>query len=133
MIEQILQIVGVELFIAQQIEDDSGVEVARARPHRNATCRSEAHRSIDRFSVSKGTETSSVPQMSKNSSFWKGRAEVIDQRLIRNTVETIASNPGVEIMVWQGEVRCTLRSRLMKSIVETGEMCSRRKDRLRGG
>ena len=133
MIEQIFELVGVELFIAQKIEDDAGVEVARARPHRNAASGSEAHRSVDRYPVSQCTQTRSVAQMSEDGSLGKLCAEMMHQRLVRNTVETITANPCVEVALREGEMRCDFRHRLMKSVVEAGKLRGRRKDRLRGG
>src|ERR1700729_4044832 len=97
MIEKIFKVVSVELLIAQQIKEDARVEVARARTHRNATRGSEAHRSVNRYPVSKSAETCAVAQMRKDGSFGKLRPEVINHRLIRNAVEAIALTPCVEI------------------------------------
>src|ERR1700726_1860685 len=105
MIEKIFKLVSVELLIAQQVKEDARVEVARARTHRNATSRSEAHGGVDRFPVSKSAETRAVAQMRKDGSFGKLRGEVMHQRLIRNTVEAIALNPCVEIAMREGKVR----------------------------
>jgi len=131
MIEQILKFVGVELRISHEVDEDAGIEVARSGCHWNAARGSEAHRSVDRDPASKGTEARSIPQMRKNRSLGKPRTEVMHQRLIRNPVEAIASNPCVEIVVGESEARCDLRHGLMKSVIETGEVCGRREDGLR--
>ena len=47
-------------------------------------------------------------------------------------MEAVAANAGVEVALRDGEVRCDFGDGLMKSIVETGKMRGRRKDRLRG-
>src|SRR6202166_5211931 len=133
MIEKIFKLVSFELLVAQQIEEDARVEVARARTHRNATSRSKAHRSVDRYPVSKCTETRAVAQMRKDGSSGKLRVGVMHQRLIRNTVEAIASNPCVEIAMREGKVRRDLGDPLVKSVGEAGEMCRPREDRWRGG
>src|ERR1700689_971642 len=132
MIEQILQTVGVELLIPQQIDDDARVEVARARPHWNAASRSKTHRGIDRYPVTKCAETRSVTQMGEDGSFGKLCAEIMHQRFVRNAVETIAANALVEIPLRERQMRSDFRDRLVKSVVEAGELCGRRKDRLRG-
>src|ERR1700683_3604692 len=105
MVEQILQTVGGELLvvivIAQQINDDAGVEIARARPHWNAAGRSEAHRGIDRYPVTQRTETRSVAQMREDRSCGKLCTEAMHQRLVRNAVETITADALVEIALRQ--------------------------------
>ena len=69
--------------------------------------------------------------MRKDRSLGKPRTEVMYERLIRNTVEAIASNPFVEIAVRESEARCDFRDGLMKSVIEAGEVCGRREDGLR--
>ena len=132
MIEQIFKLVGAELLIAHKVEEDARIEIAGARAHRNAAGGSEAHGGVDRYSVAKSAEAGSVAEMREDGSFGKLRAEMMHQRLVGETVETIASNPCVEIALRERQMRCHFRHGLVKSIVETGEVRRRRKDRLRG-
>src|SRR5271170_4049399 len=132
MVEQIFQLVGVELFIAHKIKDHARVEIARARPHGYAPSGSEAHRSIDRDSVSQRTQARPISEVRKYGSWRKLRAEMMHERFIRNAVEAIAPNPRVEVALREREMRCGLRNRLVKSVVKAGVVCSRGEDRLRG-
>src|ERR1700730_16333838 len=117
MIQQIFKSIGVELLISQQKENDAWVEVARARPHRNAASGSKAHGGIDRSPVEKRTETRPVAQMRKDGASGKLCAEVVHQRFVRNTVETIATNPRVKIALRDWQVRCDVRNCLVKGVV----------------
>src|ERR1700685_2689709 len=109
MIEQILQTLGVEFLIAQQIYDDAGVEVAGARPHGNTASRSQPHRGIDGYPVAKRAETRSITQMREDGSFGKRCAEAMHQRLVRHAVKTIAADAFVEIAPRERKIGCTFR------------------------
>ena len=132
MIQQSFQLVGVELFIAQKINDHARVEITRPRAHRNAASGSETHRSVDRYPVSQRTETRSVPQVRKDGALGNLCAEVMHQRFIGNTVEAIAPNSRVEVAAWKRESRCDLWDGLVKSVVEACEVRGRGEDRLGG-
>src|ERR1700686_4045313 len=132
MVEQVFKLVGVELLLAEKINDDAGVEVAGSRSHGNSASGRQAHGGVDRYSISQGTEARSIAQVRENRSFGKVRAEMMDQGFVGNAVEAVATDAGVEVALRQGEMRCNFRNRLVKGVVEAGEMLPR-KDRLRGG
>ena len=130
MVEQIFELVGTELLIPQKIDEDTRVKIAGTRTHRDAAGRGKAHSGIDRYSVAKSTEACSITEMCEDGSLWKLVAEVMHERLVGETVETIASNPCVEVALRKGEMRRHLRHGTVKSIVEAGVVYRRRKDRL---
>ena len=70
--------------------------------------------------------------MREDGSLGKLRAEVMNERLVRETVETVASNTRVEVALRERQMRCDFRHGLVKYIVKTGELRRRRKERLRG-
>src|SRR5713226_832127 len=47
MVEQIFKLIGAELLIAQKVEENARIKIARARTHRDATRGSEAHGGVD--------------------------------------------------------------------------------------
>ena len=122
MIEQVFQLSAASFSLRKKIEDDAGVEVAGACAHGNAARGSEAHGGVDRYPVTKRTETRSVTQMREDGSFGKLCAEMMHQRLVRNTVETIAANACVEVALRERKMRSDFRHRLMKSVVEAGKL-----------
>ena len=71
--------------------------------------------------------------MREDGSLGKRCTEMMHQRLVRNTVETVTTNACVKVALREGEAACNLRHRSMKSVVEAGILRGRRKDRLRGG
>jgi len=79
MVEQVFKLVGVELLLAEKINDDAGVEVAGSRSHGNSASGRQAHGGVDRYSISQGTEARSIAQVRENRSFGKLRAEMMDQ------------------------------------------------------
>jgi len=122
MIEQIFQLVGVELLISQKINDDAGVEVTASGSHQNATRRSEAHGSVNGFSVSQRTQTRSVAKVRKDGSLRKLCAEMMHQRFVGNTVKTVATNSSVEVALRKRQVGRDFGNRLMKCVVEAGKL-----------
>lgn len=97
MVEQVFKLVCVEFLIARKIEEDAGVEITGARTHRDAAGGSESHSGVDGYSVAQSAEACSVTQVGEDSSPWKPRSEVVDERLIRKTVEAIAPDTSIEI------------------------------------
>src|SRR6266581_5147945 len=132
MIEQIFKLVGAELFCAHQKEEDARVEVSGARIHRDAAGRGKTHGGVDRHSIANSAEARSITEVREDGSFRKLRAEMMHERLIGKTVETVSSNARLEVALRKRKMRCDLRHGAVKRIVEAGEMCRRRKDRLRG-
>ncbi len=132
MIEQIFKTVGVELLCPEKIYDDAGVEVAGPSPHGNTAGWSQAHRGVDGFSISQGTKARAVPQVREDGSLGKLRSEMMYQRFVRDAVKAVTANPRFEVALRQCEVRGDFGNRLMESVVETGELRGRRKDRLCG-
>src|ERR1017187_7559410 len=132
MVEQSFQFIGTQFRIPQKIEDDARIEIAGARPHGDAAGWSQTHGGVDRYSIAQCAEARSVSQMRKDGSPWKVRAEVMHQGLVRNTVEAVAPNPGIEIGPGNRQSRCELRHGLVESVIETGEVSRRGEDRLRG-
>jgi hypothetical protein len=97
MIDQIFNLVGAELLRAKKIDKDPGIEISGACAHRDSTGRGEAHCGVDRYPIAKSAETCSIAEMREDGSFGKLRAEVMNERLVRETMETIASNTRVEV------------------------------------
>jgi len=97
MIKQTFKLVSAELLGAQQIEEDARVEITGTGAHRDATGWGEAHGGIDRYSIAKSAEACSVTKMRQDGSLGKLRAEVMHERLVGETVETITSNACVEV------------------------------------
>src|ERR1700689_2321149 len=56
MIEQIFQFVDAELLIAQEVEENSRIEITRARAHRDASGGSESHGGVDRYPIAKSAK-----------------------------------------------------------------------------
>ena len=102
MVEQIFKFVGAELLIPYKVEDDARIKIAGASTHRDAARGGQAHRGVDRYSVAKSAEAGSITQMREDGSFGNLRTEMMHERLVRETVETIASNPAVEIALREG-------------------------------
>src|ERR1700719_4017959 len=69
--------------------------------------------------------------MRKDTFLRKLCAEVMDQRFVGNTVESITANPSVEVAIRERKARCNFRNRPMKGIVEAGKLSCRRKYLLR--
>lgn len=97
MVDQIFNLVGAESLRAKKIDKDTRIEISGACAHRDATGRAEAHGGVDRYPVAKSAETCSIAEMREDGSFGKLRAEVMNERLVREAVETIASNSRVEV------------------------------------
>ena len=55
-----------------------------------------------RFSVANGAEAGSVAKMREDGPLGKLRAEMMHQRFVGNSVETVASNTGVEVALRNG-------------------------------
>src|ERR1700691_5025519 len=102
MIEQIFKLVGTEFLVAQKIEEDARVEIARARSHRDATGGSEAHGGVNGYSIPQSAEACPIAKMGEDGSPRKLRAKVMHERLVRKTVETVAPNACVEISLRKG-------------------------------
>src|ERR1700756_2330300 len=96
MVEQIFNLVGVQLLVAHEIEEDARIKITRARTHRDAARGSETHGGVDRYTVANSAEARSVTEVREDGSFWKPHADMMHERLIRETVETVAPNPRVE-------------------------------------
>jgi len=97
MVEQIFKLIDAEFLIAQKIEEDAGVEIAGARAHGDAAGGSESHRRVDGYSAAKSAEACSVTQVGEDGSPWKPRSEVMHERFIREAVEAVAPDTGIEI------------------------------------
>src|SRR6202021_3796770 len=106
------------LLVPQKIEDDSRVQVARSCSHGNAARGGEAHRGGDRGPVLQCTQTRAIPQVREDGSLGKRCTEMMHQRLVRNTVETVTTNACVKVALREGEAACNLRHRLMKTAVK---------------
>src|SRR5437588_5628044 len=65
--------------------------------------------------------------MRKDTFLRKFCTEVMDQRFVGNTVESIAANPRIEVASGERKARCNFRNRLMKGIVEAGKLSCRGK------
>ena len=117
--------------MAQKVKQDARIEIAGARAHRDTAGGSKAHGGVDRHSVAKSAQARSVAEVREDRSFRQLRAKVMHQRLVGETVKTIATNACVEVALRKWKVRCHLRHGLVKGIVEAGEMCRRGKDGLR--
>ena len=133
MIEQIFQFVVAELLIAQEVEKNARIEIARARAHRDAAGGREAHGGVDRYSIAKSAEARSVTEMREDGTFGKALAEVMHQRFIGEAMESVALNTRVKVALGKRQVRCYFRDGAVKGIVEAGKVDRRWKDRLRGG
>lgn len=133
MVEQVFKFFGTEFLVAQKVEEDARVEIAGARTHRDATGGSEAHGCVNGYSVAQSAEACSVTKVGEDGSPRKLRAEVVHERLVRQTVETIAPNTCVEISLRKGQVRCHFWHGPVKGIVEAGKMRRCWEDHLRGG
>ena len=70
---------------------------AGARTHRDAPSRCEAHGGVNRNTVAQSAEACSVTKVGEDGSPGKPCAEVMHERLVRKTMETIAPNTCVEI------------------------------------
>src|SRR5579862_1303988 len=70
--------------------------------------------------------------MGEDGSRGQTRTQVVYQRFVRNAVEAVAPNSGLEIASRKREVRRNRRDGLMKSIVEAGVLRCCRKNRLCG-
>ena len=96
-VEQVFKLFGTEFLVAQKVEEYARVEVARARTHRDATGGSESHGGVNGYSVAQSAEACPVTKVGEDGSPRKLRAEVMHERLVRKTMETIAPNTCVEI------------------------------------
>lgn len=132
MIDEIFHLVGAELLRAKKINKDPGVEISGPRAHRDSTGRGEAHGGVDRHPIAKSAETCSIAEMREDGPLGKLRAEVMNERLVRETMETVASNTRVEVALRERQMRRDFRHGLVKYIVKTGELRRRREKRLRG-
>ena len=120
MVQQILKLVGAQLPIAHKVEKNAGVEIAGACAHRDAAGWREPHGSVDGLSVAQSAEAGSVAEVREDSSLRKPRAQPPHQRLVREAMETVASNPSLEVALGNRQMRCHFRHGSMKSVVETG-------------
>ncbi len=101
MVEQIFKLVGAELFIAQEIDKDARIKIAGACAHRDAAGGCEAHGGVDRYSVAQSAQAGSITEVREDDSFGKLLTEVMNERFIGEAVETITSNPFVEVALRQ--------------------------------
>src|SRR5271168_14454 len=131
MVQQILKLVRAQLLISHEVEQNARIEIAGAGAHRDAARGREPHGCVDGPSVAQSAEAGSVSEVRENSSLRKPRAQPTHQRLVGKAVETVASNSYVEIGLRNRQMRCQFRHGSMKSIVETGVVRRRRKNRLR--
>src|SRR5271170_1090342 len=131
MVQQILKLVGAQLPISHEVEENTRVEIARACAHRDAARRREPHGGVDGPSVAQSAEAGSIAEVRENRSFGKPRAQPTHQRLVGEAVETIPSNSYIEVALGNRQMRCYFRHGSMKGVVETGVVRRRRKNRLR--
>src|SRR5690242_10524570 len=96
-IEQRFQFVGGEVAAAREEEDNSGVEVAGAGAHRDATRGGEPHRRIDGTALGYGAEAGAIAEMCDHEARGKAgfeggtgrRPKRCNDGFIRETVETV--------------------------------------------
>ncbi len=131
-IDEVFHLVGTKFFRAKEIEKDAGVEIARACAHRNATGRGKAHGGVDGNAIAKRTETCSVAKVGEDGAFGQLRAEVMDEGLVREAVEPIATHAFVAVALRKRKMRSHFRHGLVKDVVKTGELRGRGKDGLGG-
>src|SRR5579862_730296 len=120
MVEYGFEFVGAELFVAHQVNQDSGIEIAGAGSHGDAAGRRAAHACVDANAVAQRAETGSVAEMRKNCARGNLRAELMNQRLIGESVEAVTPNSQVEEALRDRKMRGDLGDGFVKSIVEAG-------------
>ncbi len=81
-IDQILECVGAEFFRSHKIEENAGIEIARARTHGNAAGWGEAHGGVNGDAIAESAEAGSVAEMSEDGAAGKLIAEVMDERFV---------------------------------------------------
>ena len=77
MIQQVFKLVGAEFFLAQKINENARVEVARSCGHGNASGWSEAHCGVDGFPVAERAKARSIAEVREDGPLGKLRAEVM--------------------------------------------------------
>ena len=107
MIEHLFQLVDVEFLCAQQVQQDSGIEITTASPHGYASSGRKPHGGVDRYSVTDGAQAGPISEVGKYGSFGKMRTEMVNQRFVGESVKTIASNSCFEVALGDGKMRAT--------------------------
>src|SRR5580704_7925834 len=99
MVKHVLKLVSSQFLMAHKVDEYARVEIPRTGSHGNTAGRSEPHRGVYGYSFAQSAEACSIPEVREDDSPGKLRAEVMHQRFIRKAVETITSNPRIEIVL----------------------------------
>ena len=78
-------------------EQDTRIQVAGARAHRDPACGRHAHRGVDRLAVAQCAQARSIAQVREDRAGGEARAEVVNQRCVGEPVKAVASHAGVQI------------------------------------
>src|SRR5580704_1523000 len=121
-VEQIFQLVGAEILVADEIDNDTRIEIAGTRAHRNASGRREAHGGVNGDSVAQGAQAGPVAQVREDRPLGKLRTKMMHQRFVGDSMKAVTANARVVISLRQRQVRCYLGHGLVKRIVEASIM-----------
>ena len=95
--------VGGEVFVAEEVDEDAGVEVAAAGAHGDAAGGGEAHGGVDGFAVEHGGDAGAVAEVRDDDALRDG-IEASDDGLAGETVEAVADDAGVVEARGDGEM-----------------------------
>ena len=104
--------------MVHEVNDDAGIEIARARAHHEPAGRREPHRRIDRAPVLHRRHARPVAEVGDHRAPELRRAERLDDVLVREAVKAVAPHPRVEEIARQREALGDLGQRAMKGGVE---------------
>ena len=90
MIDQIFQHGGVELLLAREVDQDTGIEIAAARAHDHSAGRRQAHAGVDGFAAFDGGHACAIAEMSDDQSVGRIGGKLVHDRFAREAVEPVA-------------------------------------------
>ncbi len=103
MVEELFERVSGQVFVAEEVDEDAGVEVAAAGAHGDAAGGREAHGGVDGFAVEDGGDAGAVAEVRDDEALRDGR-EARDDGLAGEAVEAVADDAGVVKARGDGEV-----------------------------
>lgn len=106
----------------EEVNDEPGIEIARARAHDEPGGWRERHRRVDRLPVTNSRHARAASEMRDDRATELVRAQSLDDVLVRQPVKTVSPNACVEERSGECEPLRDLGERSMKRCVEADDL-----------
>ena len=89
-INQLVDLVGIELLLSHQVDENTGIEITAARAHDQPAGGSQSHAGVDRFPALDRSHARAIAEMSDDEAVGKSIRDPMHDRFAGQAVKSVA-------------------------------------------